>query len=144
MCPFCCCCRYFNIFSKERGYCSTKLLEIMVWPSQGDGCNVYCYFNEMTIMKINPCALSHLLFPSDLHIGKHSAAMVNLTNLQKTLMVSAQVQQVCLKDSKYILFEILANRTWKGCASSCRPSQPNRQIGVAWPAGAYMARPCPI
>ena len=35
----------------------------MVWPSQGDGCNVYCYFNEMTIMKINPRAPSHPLFP---------------------------------------------------------------------------------
>ena len=41
----------------------------------------------------------------------HSAAMVNLTNLQKTLMGPEQGKQVCLKDSEYILFEILANRT---------------------------------
>ena len=48
----------------------------------------------------------------------HSAAIVNLTKLQKTLMGPAQGEQVCLKDSKYILFEILANRTWKGCTNS--------------------------
>ena len=45
--------------------------------------------------------------------------MVNLTNLQKILMVPAQGEQVCFKDSKCILFEILANRTWKGRTSSC-------------------------
>ena len=26
-----------------------------------------------------------------------------------------QGERVCLKDSKYILFEILENQTWKGC-----------------------------
>ena len=74
----------------------------------------------------------------------HSAAMVNLTNLQKTLMVPAQGERVCLKDSKYILFENLANRTRKGLTSSYRPSQPDLAIWLAWPAGASTALPCPI
>ena len=68
--------------------------------------------------------------------------MVNLTNLQKTLMVLAQGEQVCLKDSKYILFEILANRTWKGRTSSCRPSQPDLAIRMARPVGASKALTC--
>ena len=74
----------------------------------------------------------------------HSVAMVNLTNLQTTLMVPAQFEQVYLKDSKCILFEILANRTWKGHTSSSWLSQPDLAIWLAWPAGASMALPCPI
>ena len=78
------------------------------------------------------------------HFISHSAAMVNPTNLQKTLMVPAQGERVYLKDFKYILFEILANRKWKGRTSTCRPSKPNHQIGLALPARACMALPCPI
>ena len=70
--------------------------------------------------------------------------MVNLTNLQKTLMGPAQGEWVCLKDSKYILFEILANRTWKGRTSSCKTSQTDLAIWLAWPAGASTALSCPI
>ena len=43
--------------------------------------------------------------------------MRNQIKLKETLMGPAQGEYVCLKDSKYILFEILANRTWKGHAS---------------------------
>ena len=43
-----------------------------------------------------------------------------------------------------ILFEILENQKWKGRKSSCRPSQPNCQIGLARPAGACTALPCLI
>ena len=50
--------------------------------------------------------------------------MRNQMKLKETLMGPAQGEQVCLKGSKYILFEILANRTWKGCTSSCQPSKP--------------------
>ena len=43
---------------------------------------------------------------------------------KETLMRPAQSEQVCLKDSKYIFFEILANRTWKGRKSpASRASQ---------------------
>ena len=47
-----------------------------------------------------------------------------------------QGERVCFKDSKYILFEILANRTWKGGTSSCQPSQQDLAIWLAQPAGA--------
>ena len=77
-------------------------------------------------------------------IPTHSALIRNLIKLKGTAKLTAQGERVCLKDSKYILFEILANRTWKGCTSSCRPSQPNRQIRLAWPAGTCVARPCPM
>ena len=71
-------------------------------------------------------------------------AMANQKNLQKTLMGPAQGEQVCLEDPKYILFEILANRTWKGHTSTYRPSQPNCQILQARPEGASTALPYPI
>ena len=54
----------------------------MVWPSQGDGCNVYCYFNEMTIMKINPCALSHRLI--SLPISTLGKARAGIAEYKKT------------------------------------------------------------
>ena len=60
----------------------------------------------------------------------HSALIRNLIKLKGTAKLTAQGERVCLKDSKYILLEILANRTWKGITSSCRPSRPNRQIGL--------------
>ena len=74
----------------------------------------------------------------------HSRPMRNQIKLKETLTGPAQGEWVCHKDSKYILIEILANRTWKGCASSCQPSQPNCQIGLAWTAGASTALSCPI
>ena len=74
----------------------------------------------------------------------HSALIRNLIKLKCTVKLTAQGKRVCLKDSKYILFEILAHRTWKGCVSSCRPSQPNPQIRLAQPAGACTTLPCPI
>ena len=47
----------------------------------------------------------------------HSGLIRNLINLKGTAKLTAQGELVCLKDSKYILFEILENRTWKGCTS---------------------------
>ena len=48
-------------------------------------------------------------------LTKHSAPIRNLIKLKGTVKLTVQGQQVCLKDSKYILFEIPARRTWKGC-----------------------------
>ena len=64
--------------------------------------------------------------------------------LKETLTGPAQGEWLCLKDSKYILFEILAFRTWKGRTSSCRPSKPDLAIWLAQPAGASTALPCPM
>ena len=74
----------------------------------------------------------------------HSALIRNLTKLKGTAKLTVHGERVCLKDSKYILFEILENRTWKGRTSSCWLSQPNRQIRLAQLEGACMALPCPI
>ena len=68
----------------------------------------------------------------------------NLIKLKGTAKLTAQGEWVCLKDFKYILFEILENMTLKGRTSSCQPSQPNCKIGFARPAGACTALPCPI
>ena len=64
--------------------------------------------------------------------------------LKEKLLGPAQDEWVFLKDSKYILFEILSHRTCKGRISGCWPSQPNCQIGLAWPPGACTALPCPM
>ena len=69
----------------------------------------------------------------------HSALIRNLIKLKGTEKLTAQGDWVCLKHSKYILFEILAHRKWKGSTSACRPIQPNYQIRLAW-----LALPCPI
>ena len=59
------------------------------------------------------------LFPRDkeflnLYNG-HSVLIRNLIKLTGTAKLTAQGEGVVfLKDSKYILFEILENRTWKG------------------------------
>ena len=74
----------------------------------------------------------------------HSALIRNLIKLKGTAKLISQGEQVCLKDFKYILLEILENRTWKGCTNACQPSQPNCQIGLAWPARVFAALPCPI
>ena len=74
----------------------------------------------------------------------HSALIRNLIKFKGTTKLTAQGEWVCLKDSKYILFENLAHRTWKGHASSCRPSKPNLAIWLARLAGACTAIPCPI
>ena len=74
----------------------------------------------------------------------HSALIRNLIKLKGTVKLTAQGEWVCLKDSKYILFEILAHRTWKGRTSSCRPSKPDLVIWLARPAGACTALPSPI
>ena len=74
----------------------------------------------------------------------HSVLIRNLIKLIGTAKLTAQGEWACLKDFKFILFEILENRTWKGCTSSCRPNQPHRQIGLAHLAGAFTALPCPI
>ena len=71
----------------------------------------------------------------------HSALIRNLIKLKGT---AKHDEQICLKDSKYILFEILENWTWKGCTNSCWPSQPNQAFVLAQPAGACMALPSPI
>ena len=58
----------------------------------------------------------------------HSALIMNLIKLKGTAKLTVQGERVCLKDSKYILFEILENQTWKGRTSSCRPSKPDSAI----------------
>ena len=75
---------------------------------------------------------------------RHRTLIKTLIKLKGTAKLIVQGERVCLKDSKCILFEILENQTWKGHTSSCRPSQPNRQIGRARPAGACTALPCLI
>ena len=74
----------------------------------------------------------------------HSALIRNLIKLKGRVKLTAQGERVRLKDSKYILFEILENHTWKGHTSSCRPSKPNLAIWLARPAGASTALPCPM
>ena len=74
----------------------------------------------------------------------HSALIRNLIKLKGTRKLTVQGEGIFFKDSKYILFEVLANRTWKGSTSACQPSQPNHQNGLAWPAGACTAPPCPM
>ena len=84
------------------------------------------------------CCLDNLLF------NVHSALISNLIKLKGTAKLHVQGEWVCLKDSKYILFEILTHRTWKGRTSSCLPSKPYLAIWLAWPADASTALPCPI
>ena len=60
----------------------------------------------------------------------HNGLIRNLIELNGAAKLTAQGERVCLKDSKYILFEILANRTWKGCDSSGQPSQLKCQLGL--------------
>ena len=79
-----------------------------------------------------------------IHKAKHSALIKNLIKLKGTAKLTAQVEQVYFKDSKYILFEILARRTWKGSTSAYQPSHQNCQIRLAQPAGACTALPCLI
>ena len=63
--------------------------------------------------------------------------------LKGTAKLTVQGEQVCLKIAKYILFEILVIRTWKGRTSSYQLSKPNFEIWLARPAGACKALPCP-
>ena len=56
--------------------------------------------------------------------SEHSALIRNLIKLKGTAKLIVQGEWVCLQDFKYILFEILANRTWMGCASSFQSSKP--------------------
>ena len=74
----------------------------------------------------------------------HSTLIRNLIKLKGTAKLTAQDEQVCLKDNKYILFEILQNQTRKGRTSSCWPSKPDLAIWLARPAGACTALPCLI
>ena len=73
----------------------------------------------------------------------HVALIRSLIKLKGTAKLTVQGEQVCLKNSKYILFEILANRTWKGRTISCQPSKVDLAIWLAWLAGACTAFPCP-
>ena len=72
---------------------------------------------------------------------RHSMPMKNQMKLKETLMGPTQDEQICLKDSKHILFEILENRTQKDRANSCWPSKPDLAIWLAQPAGASTALP---
>ena len=69
----------------------------------------------------------------------HSALIRNLIKLKGKGKLTVQGEWVCLKNSKYILFEILAYRRWKGHTSSCWLSQQNCQNGLARPAGPCTA-----
>ena len=51
----------------------------------------------------------------------HSTLIRNLIKLKGTAKLTVQGERVCLKDSKYILFEILENQTWKGCTYKLLP-----------------------
>ena len=64
----------------------------------------------------------------------HSALIRNLMKLKGTVKLTTQGERACLKDSKYILFEILANRTWKGRTCSCRQSKPDLAIWLVGPS----------
>ena len=59
-------------------------------------------------MKIE--ALQSLLEANIFFTILHSALMRNLIKLKSTVKLTAQGERVCLKDSKYILFEILEHR----------------------------------
>ena len=78
-----------------------------------------------------------------LKVTNHSALIRNLIKLKGTAKLTAQDEWVYLKDAKYILFEILENRRWKGCTSSCQPSKPDLAIWLAQPTEACIALPCP-
>ena len=88
-------------------------------------------------------------FINDMQLGvfEDSSMMsrkMNLIKLRRIAKLTAAGERVCLKDSKYILFETLVNRKWKGCTSSCRLSKPDLAIWLARPAGASTALPCPM
>ena len=83
-------------------------------------------------------------FPFGKTVLPHSALIRNLIKLKGTAKLTAQGEQVCLKDSNYTLFEILANRIWKGHTSSCRPSKPNLAIWLVRLADASTALPFPM
>ena len=52
---------------------------------------------------------------------------MNLLKLKGTAKLTVQGEWVCLKDSKYTLFEILANRPWKYKLLPAKPAKlPNR------------------
>ena len=78
------------------------------------------------------------------NLYSHSALIRNLKKLKGTAKLTAQGEREFLKDSKYILFEILPNRTWKGRTSSCRPSKPKLEISLARLPHASTALPCPM
>ena len=73
-----------------------------------------------------------------------SALIRNLIKLKGTEKLTAHGERVCHKDSKYILFEILENQTWKGRASSCQPSKPDLVIWLARLAGVSTVLPHPM
>ena len=54
----------------------------------------------------------------------HSALIMNLIKLKGTAKLTAQGKRVCLKDAKYILFEILESQTWKGRTTQLLPAEP--------------------
>ena len=106
--------------------------------------NLFCYTFWQTRPAHNGylvCSSAHGLVASEVvkDVGfqrqalkyNHSALIRNLIKLKGTAKLTAQGERACLKDSKFILFEILENRTRKGCTSSCRPSKPDSAI---WPA----------
>ena len=70
--------------------------------------------------KFHPILLfgSILIFGTPEYLSKHSALIRNLMKLKGTAKLTVQGEWVSLKVSKYILFEILKNRTWRGCARS--------------------------
>ena len=57
-------------------------------------------------IEVYPSLLEANMFFTILH-----SALRNLMNLKGTVKLTAQGERVCLKDSEYILFEILAHRT---------------------------------
>ena len=77
-------------------------------------------------------------------LASHSALIRNPIKLKGIAKLIVQSERVCLKGSIYILFEILAPRTWKGSTIACQPIQLNCQIGLARPVGACKALPCLI
>ena len=67
--------------------------------------------------------VKHLVFEASeiekVTLTLHVALIRNLIKLKGTAKLTVQGEQVCLKNSRHILFEILENRRWKGYKSSC-------------------------
>ena len=102
--------------------------------------NFLAFFNQKSISCYGTMCLSLLIVFVRLGgwvggwVATHSVLIRTLIKLKGIAKLTAQGERVCLKHSKYILFEILAHRTWKGRTSSCRRSKPDLGIWLAWPA----------
>jgi len=70
----------------------------------------------------------------------HGALIRNLIRLKGTAKITAQGEQVCLKDSKYILFEILEKKDMEG-QYKLLPAEPAKLSNQAWSVGRSLYGP---